>query len=588
MMLGYYISPTKSSLFPTMFMIHLGFGIDSSTCSFSITDKYRAKFRKLRMELLERATATLHDLQSWVGKCNHLRLVFPGNSLFTIEVRRLMPGLGEDRVPLPQAALDEISFWSFVDSVTEPVPWLLQQHVSLELCTDASGFGWGATVSLPSGPIVLRDYWSSDLFRHDICCKEALAVLFALQALEKSIYRRRIDVHVDNEGLVHAWAGLKSKSPELVGVLQALFLLTVDLRISVNMIWISTSKNPADAPSRMLQRSDSMLSPSLRRQIWECYGPFSFDLMALPSNVFRDPSGKALKFFSRAPAPSSAGVNVFAQRAPGGRLYVFPPFAVITALIRLLAEWGGISAVIVLPSAHAASSTKPTWHSLLLPYIQDALPLFEPGARNVLQIPSSSGFMSNKLPLSFGLTAYHCRFPKALALPKQPRLPPIKVIISGDSVLRPLKSLSWPAPFQVVVRSISGATFARCAVEAANFALSGCQIVIIHGAVNDASKGSDNFLECFSASASRACVQLASTFSQHAVILSTACQSRSDDINIRIGQANKIIRDTALAKRWGLISNDNIRIFDLSDNVHLNTSGVAKLHRNILMCLKSL
>ena len=180
MLLGYYISPTKSTLFPTQAMVHLGFGIDSESCSFSITEKYRAKFRKARQELLERKTANLNDLQSWVGKCNHLCLVFPGNSLFTMEVRRLMPGLGEDRRPLPQAALDEIEFWSFVDSVTEPVPWLLQQHVSLKLCTDASGYGWGATVSLPDGPVILQDYWASDLFHHDICCKEALAVLFAL------------------------------------------------------------------------------------------------------------------------------------------------------------------------------------------------------------------------------------------------------------------------------------------------------------------------------------------------------------------------------------------------------------------------
>ena len=140
-----------------------------------------------------------------------------------------MPGLEEDRLPLPQTALDEIEFWSFVDSVSEPVPWLLQQHVSLELCTDASGYGWGATVSLPDGPVVLQDYWASELFNHDICCKEGLAVLFALQSLEGSIQRRRVDVRVDNEGLVHAWSGLKSKSRKVLASTEVITARTASI-----------------------------------------------------------------------------------------------------------------------------------------------------------------------------------------------------------------------------------------------------------------------------------------------------------------------------------------------------------------------
>ena len=137
-------------------MVHLGFGIDSRTSSFSLTDKCRKKFRVFRSELLERGSANLHDLQRWVGKCNHLRLIFPANSLFTFRARCFMSTLGEDRVPLPRDVVEEVSFWSFVDVFSEPVPFLLQQHASLSLYTDASGYGWGASVGLPSGPVTLR------------------------------------------------------------------------------------------------------------------------------------------------------------------------------------------------------------------------------------------------------------------------------------------------------------------------------------------------------------------------------------------------------------------------------------------------
>ena len=147
----------------------------------------------------------------------------------------------------------------------------------------------------------------------------------------------------NNEGLVHAWAGLTSKSVELSDVLQSLFLLCVDFNVSLKLIWVPTDKNPADAPSRELHRSDSALSARLRRVLWSCYGPFSFDLLALPSNVFRDPSGAPLPFFSPTPSPSSAGVNVFSQPPPSGMLYAFPPFAIIIPLIIFLSSGGALS-----------------------------------------------------------------------------------------------------------------------------------------------------------------------------------------------------------------------------------------------------
>ena len=88
--------------------------------------------------------------------------------------------------------------------------------------------------------------------------------------------------------------------------------------------------------------------------------------MALPSNVLLSPSGAPLPFFSRDPSPSSAGVNVFTQRPPSGRLYVFPPFAMVVPLVRLLAEWGGVEVVLVLPSW---PGQVPHWLSLLQPFI---------------------------------------------------------------------------------------------------------------------------------------------------------------------------------------------------------------------------
>ena len=583
MRLGYYISPTKSSIQPTQSMIHLGFGIDSRNSSFSITDKCRRKVATRRNELLDRGTADLHDVQSWVGKCNHLRLVFPASSLFTFECRWWMSSLGDDKIPIPEVVCQEIEFWSFVDTHTEPIPFLKQQHVTVHLSTDASGFAWGASISLPSGPIEYRDYWSSDLFGHDICAKEGLAVLFGLQSIEDQLHGRRVDVFVDNQGLALAWQGLKSKSPELVGVLRTLFLFCVDLRVSLKLSWIPTDANPADAPSRVIDRSDAALSDKLRRKVWDRYGPFSFDLMALPSNVFRAPSGRPLPFFSRFPLPSASGTDVFAQSAPKGRLYVFPPFCVIVPLIRLLIEWGGVEVVIVLPVRRAPAS----FLHVLDPFIVSSISLSSIRAHGAVLLPSAKGYHPSG-PSSFGLNAYFCRFP-AHPAPSPSPVVSLRVLVVSDSMLRPLATVRWPSPIRALVHPFSGATLRQVVAHALRLADAPCDVILFHAGVNDVSKcPAESFKGLFQSACDYAAEALAAFFPGRRVVCSTLTVTRSPNLNSRVLLANNVLRDTARAAGWVVVSNDNVRVSDLADQVHLNASGTARLTRNFVNALRSL
>lgn len=310
--LGYFISPVKSQLLPSQRIIHLGFGIDSSDSTYFLPDRRRNKIVALRERLLSSGAATLHDLQSFIGKCQSLRLIFSAPSLFTRLLCSSLSTFSDIPSALSPAHLDEIRFWRFVDSFTDPVPWRLERHVVLRLSADASGYAWGAVLESADGPVVLHDYFDRDLVQsRDICLKESLALFFALQSFFHLLWDRRVDAMIDNEGLCRAWAGLRASSIPLSSVLRSVFLSMLAVNASLNLIWIPSAANPADSPSRQLSRSDSMLAPRLRHLIWRHYGPFSFDLMALPSNVFRTPSGSPLAFFSPFPVPSSAGVNVF-------------------------------------------------------------------------------------------------------------------------------------------------------------------------------------------------------------------------------------------------------------------------------------
>ena len=582
-LLGYYVSPTKSTLFPTQSMVHLGFGIDSRTMSFSITDKYKKKFRAFRSEMLLRGTANLLDLQKWVGKCNHLRMVFPANSLFTFEARALMARVGETRVPLPKEVVEEMNFWSFVDSHTEPVPFLQQQHVTVRLFTDASGFGWGAVVNGPEGPTTVRDYWTTDLFGRDICTKEALAVLFGLQSIEDRLFGRRVEVQTDNEGLALAWSGLRSRSGELAEVLKMLFLYCVDLKMALKLTWVSTHDNPADAPSRELDRADSSLRRTDQERLWSEFGPFDMDLMALPSNAFCDPQGRKIPFISRYPTPSSAHVDVFAQCCPEGRLYVFPPFAVVVPVIRLLIEWGAPDVILVLPTRRGARSP---WEGVLGPYIVRELELFPPFSVGVLRLPTAQGYGENMLPLSFGLKACRCRFPAQAPAPAPGPLVPVKTLVVADSMLRAFRSMIWPAPHRVMVKAVSGLTVEHCGRVLSGLAEVQCDNVVIHLGVNDASRGDESFEGRFRQSCGVMRGLLVRLFSGRSVLVSLVCQTKLDAVNVRVGLANKVLRELARTEGWRVVSNDNIHFGDLSDDVHLNAAGTARIHRNFLNAMR--
>ena len=591
MRLGYYVSQHKSELLPTQRLVHLGYGIDNSIGAYFITDKHRAKFRARRDLLLRTKEASLLDLQSFVGKCNHLRLVFPAVSLFTIHCRRALSSLGEIPAPLSKEVLDEIAFWSFVDSVTDPIPFRLHRHASITLSSDASGYAWGAQIVTPCGPLILRDYWTADCMPADICVKEGLAVLLALSSIVDSVRDHRVDVYSDNHALTQAWSGLKCSSSDLAGVLRSLFLLCCEYNLSVKLIWIPSEDNVADAPSRLLRRSDASLVPELRNQLWDSFGPFSIDLMALPSNAFRRPSGASIPFFSPTPMPSSEGANVFSQERPCGVAYAFPPFVMIPALIRLLQEWGSVEVVLVLPFKEFQV---PAWSTSLSPFVLRRVDLFSPGSVGVLSYPSQQGFQPNSMPTTFGLAAVRCRFP-----PASPRFRPLlsvnyKILVVSDSVLRPLENLRWPPPFEVTCICVSGAKLSTAVEVLLRMAASEMfDAFLVHAGVNDVSRISNDAVSSAVSSAVSLKSSLQSSLDllgvlrpESRIILSSVCQSRKSSFNVDIAVVNSLFRKVASARGWRYVSHDIIHFDDLKDDVHLNASGIAKLYRSLLHGLR--
>ena len=86
--------------------------------------------------------------------------------------------------------------------------------------------------------------------------------------------------------------------------------------LDLNLAFLPSSVNIADAPSRALSDAGCTLSSTTWCAVQSRYGPHDFDLCALDSNAVRDNEGRPLPHFTPWPTPQSSGVNIFAQEIP--------------------------------------------------------------------------------------------------------------------------------------------------------------------------------------------------------------------------------------------------------------------------------
>ena len=140
-----------------------------------------------------------------------------------------------------------------------------------------------------TGKVTFGDYWSPEVRPiKDICYKEALALYFVLLSVIDHLWDRRAKVQVDSQGLYQAWTGLRARSLALAQVLKLMFALTLEVNFALQLEWVPSNDNEADAPSTEISFADARLPASLwlfLQKELAGHTCFTFDLMALPSNV---------------------------------------------------------------------------------------------------------------------------------------------------------------------------------------------------------------------------------------------------------------------------------------------------------------
>ena len=428
---------------------------------------------------------------------------------------------------------------------------------------------------------------------------EAQALLNVLRAVEGKIKGERVDAKVDNMSLYHAYYNEGCKSRELNRVLKEIFYFVLERDLVLNLEYVKSENNLADAPSRVLKKTDATISRKTWELIQQAFGGpqgHSLDMMALDSNCMVDKKGDPLKHFTPFWTPGSKGINVFTQQiSQEENCYVFPPFNLLLPIIGFIKECK-IDCTVVVP----AYDITPIWLPLVAGLIQDALILGWKKQKGVLLYPSKKkGYSPDKFGLPWNLWALRIRggnriehdtLGKFLFLTGSNKINASGLLGVGDSMIRYFEQHEFFQGSMAGIISKGGAVVHEVATL-----LRQCLgrfrpgIIFIHAGVNNLSKTylyKNEIHQMSCAKFELAVLEniLSSYVSESLgtrVILSSVTATKDGRINARAKYLNDYIEQCCVRNKWCFMDDRNIGTEDLRDAVHLNKLGEEKFLSNL-------
>ena len=210
-------------------------------------------------------TRTKRQLLSLIGKLAFASKVIPAGRIF---LRRLLDTAHsvdslEKHIPLTDDTIKDVEWWLKFASQWNGIAFFLDPAWTpahqFQLFTDAAGnLGYGAYwngwwFSQP---------WPAHLSSRSIEWKELYAVVMACETWGEQWSGKRLLFHCDNEAVVHVWKSGRSRCPDLMDLVRALFYVAAHNNFNVLIRHIPGVDNSiADALSRLQMSRFRSLAP---------------------------------------------------------------------------------------------------------------------------------------------------------------------------------------------------------------------------------------------------------------------------------------------------------------------------------------
>ena len=216
---------------------------------------------------------------------------------------------------------------------------------------------------------------------------EGAALIVGLMTIDKDETMRglysncHVDFHIDNTEMLWMFRRRRVKQGknrlQKLALLHCLLHYELKWNMRTTFHYVKSADNPADAPSRDVERAEQRLALDTRNFLWEKHGPFELDWMATYVTALCDLTTTRVPYFAREKDIGSSGTNVFANNVAtnrdGKRIngYCYPPFVMLPAVVAY-AQAQHARVLLVHPYVY---EPRPAWAKPLVNFLTHSLPV---------------------------------------------------------------------------------------------------------------------------------------------------------------------------------------------------------------------
>ena len=313
--LGIFLSATKSHWTPSTRVQFLGFIVDSLEGTVEIMlEKYistKQQILDLIAESVETGWWDMKLMEKIRGKLVSWMLIFPDMRLYIRELNvAIERAYRQNDFYLPTTELDdleiapELMVWTRLENYELKRAWYEDRHLvtylrSETISTDASGYAGGLAFG-PSHHLQYRTFqWDLSEYHYAIHYKELLIIEKALLSLGKRLRNTRLKILCDNTIVCSAWANDGIKDHKFSRIVRRIRRYCRQLNLFLNIEWVPTNVQAADAPSRATHTHDSRLRTHIRVVLNTVFQPTvdltsSYENRACANFVSQYPDPRAL------------------------------------------------------------------------------------------------------------------------------------------------------------------------------------------------------------------------------------------------------------------------------------------------------
>lgn len=349
--LGIRTSVSKSRLEPTQEFQYIGFIFNTVKQVIQYPDDKKRKLVDMIQSARELKTLTAKKLARLAGTIVSSKPALWGAQWCAAQIWRCIgrPERWSALTTLTQSAIQSLRYFESVIMKRNSKPW--NSRKARAVYTDASPTGWGAVSErLPT----LRGKWTKSEQETSTTIRELRAMTRTFQTKNKSwvqeLFASEVRPLLDSTGAISYIRRGTGRYIHLRKEVDQFYKAAMKLRIYLwDPEWIPSELQPADEPSRFIDRHDWSIPTQLVRNLSAQWGITpQMDLFATEITTHYP------RYFTWLPQADTMGTDAlrYYWRKP---FYACPPVPLIPAVARKLAHMDAITGILIIPWADTIS-----------------------------------------------------------------------------------------------------------------------------------------------------------------------------------------------------------------------------------------